>query len=159
MVDNAFFLHETEAMLTRLYNTAYSILRSRVDAEDAVQQGLLKAWSARNHARADTFRAWLARIVVNECRNVQRFRMRVIPFETVHPPETPFSPPNLDLSDAIAQLPEMIRIPFILKYLVCLSEQEVAFALRLPKTTVKNRLSKARKILRDTLADWEVIFE
>ena len=61
MVDGTLFLHETEEKLTRLYQTAYSILRTRQDAEDAVQQALLKAWASRAGAWPETFGPWLMR--------------------------------------------------------------------------------------------------
>lgn len=146
-------------MLSRLYGTAYYMLRSRADAEDAVQQGLMKAWAARDRANPQTFQAWLARIVVNECHNIQRHRMRVVPAETVEPASDAFAAPDPDLLDAVGRLPESLRIPFVLKYLTCLTEAEVARAMRLPASTIKSRLAKARRTLRDTLADWEVSFE
>lgn len=159
MVDNATFLRESEAMLTRLYNTAFYMLRSRADAEDAVQQGLMKAWAARDRAKPQTFQAWLARIVVNECHNIQRHRMRIVSSEAVAREEGSFAMPDPDLMDAVQGLPETLRVPFVLKYLSCLTEQEVAHAMRVPASTVKNRLSKARKTLRTQLADWEVSFQ
>lgn len=159
MVDTASFLRESEAMLGRLYQTAYYVLRARQDAEDAVQQGLMKAWAARGSARPDTFRAWLSRIVVNECRNIQRHRMRVVPSEMVAPKDEAWKPPDPDLAEAVERLPKAIRVPFVLKYVACLTEREVAEAMRVPVSTVKNRLARARKLLRDALADWEVTFE
>lgn len=159
MVDSSLFLQESEAMLTRLYAMAYHILSSKADAEDAVQQGLMKAWAAKNSVQKDKFKGWLARIIVNECRNIQRYRMRIVPSETVQQKQSTFAPPDIDLMDAIQQLPDAIRIPFILKYQACLTEEEVAFSMRLPKSTIKNRLSKARKMLRNSLTEWEVSFE
>jgi RNA polymerase sigma-70 factor (ECF subfamily) len=159
MVDGALFLCETEAKLTRLYQTAYSILHTRQDAEDALQQALLKAWSARAGARPETFGPWLMRIVLNECRNIQRHRMRVIPCEAVAAESETFTPPDPDLWNAVNALPESLRLPFSLKYVAQFSEREVAQAMHLPVSTIKNRLAKARKLLRAALADWEVSFE
>ena len=158
MVDSAFFMRESEAMLTRLYHTAYYMLTSKQDAEDAVQQALMKAWAARDRARPDTFQAWLARITVNECRNIQRHRHRVVPSDTVEQEGTPFHLPDPDLMTCVQSLPDALRIPFVLKYLACLSEQEVAHALHLPVSTIKNRLYRARQTLRRALEAWEVPF-
>ena len=159
MVDSSLFLQESEAMLAQLYATAYHILLSKADAEDAVQQGLMKAWTAKNSVQEGRFKGWLARIVVNECRNIQRHRMRIVPSETIEQAQSAFTPPDLDLADAIRRLPDAIRIPFLLKYQLCLTEDEVAFSMRLPKSTIKSRLSKARETLRTALADREVSFE
>lgn len=156
----ALFMQESEAMLPQLYGTAYTILRSRADAEDAVQQALMKAWASRGRVKPESFRGWLWRIVINECHNIQRHRMRVLPTETVEPGQADdFKPPDPDLADAVQALPETIRMPFVLKYLAGLTEREIAKAMRLPVSTIKNRLAKARQLLRDALTDWEVTFK
>jgi len=66
MMDAALFMREVQPMLTKLYRVAFCILRSQADAEDAVQQGLLKAWAAKDNIRLDSFQPWVTRIVVNE---------------------------------------------------------------------------------------------
>lgn len=48
------------------FRTAYGILHSRADAEDAVQQALLNAWRCRDKARDGLEKAWMMRIVINE---------------------------------------------------------------------------------------------
>lgn len=160
MVEAAQFLADTESQLTRFYQVAYSILRSRQDAEDAVQQALMKAWAARSKAQPATFTHWAMRIVVNECRNIQRYRMRVVPSDTIGEDESvDFCASNIDLWDAVGALPDNLRIPFSLKYVARLTEQEVANSLHMPVSTVKNRLFRARKELRVALSDWEVTFE
>jgi RNA polymerase sigma-70 factor (ECF subfamily) len=152
MVDAVFFMRAAEPMLTQLYRVAYCILRSRADAEDAVQQGMLKAWAVREKIRPDSFRPWVTRIVVNESRNIQRYRMRVTPSETVGT-EDSFEPPEPDIMEAVYALPEKLRIPFSLRYVANYQEREVADALRLPLNTVKSRLARARQSLRNTLAE------
>lgn len=159
MVDGALFLEQTEANLTRLYQAAYGILRTRQDAEDAVQQALMKAWAARLGARPETFVPWLMRIVINECRNIQRRRRWALPLEAAATRGEAFAPPDPDLWAAVGSLPESLRLPFTLKYVSRLTEREVAQAMRLPVSTVKNRLAKARRTLRAALAGWEVSFE
>lgn len=159
MVDETLFLDESRRQFARLYQVAYSILRTRQDAEDALQQALMKAWAARATGRPDTFIPWLTRIVVNECRNIQRYRMRVVPSEAPAEKTDEFTPPDIDLWHAIAALPEYLRVPFTLKYVTELTEREVAHATKLPLYTVKNRLKKARKVLRESLTGWEVSFK
>ena len=159
MVEEASFLSETEARFVRLYQVAYSILRTRQDAEDALQQALMKAWAARAGAHPETFGPWLTRIVVNECRNIQRYRMRVTPSEAVMPEPEAFAPPDPDLWNAVRALPESLRLPLTLKYVAQFTEREVAQAMHLPVSTVKNRLAKARRLLRAALNEWEVSFE
>ena len=77
MESNAFSRIADENM-QGLYRLSFSILHTRHDAQDAVQQGLLRAWERRETARPEQIRAWLTRIVINECHNIQRKRMRVV---------------------------------------------------------------------------------
>lgn len=158
MIDEGTFTREATVLLPVLHRIGMSILRAEADAQDAVQQGLLKAWDKRGQARPETLRAWMTRIIVNECRNIQRYRMRVVPTERVDEVGR-YDPPDLALADAVAALPEKLRTPFLLKYMEGYSEKEVAQAMQVPVTTVKNRLLRARRQLQAQLSDTEVIFE
>lgn len=152
MVDATRFMRESEQMLTGLYKIAYCILRSQADAEDAVQQGLMKAWAAKEKAKPDSFRAWVSRIVINEARNIQRYRMRVTPTDTLAM-QGVYDPPDTGVMEAVIALPEKLLSPFSLKYVGGYSEREVADTLHLPLSTVKKRLAKARQTLRDKLTE------
>lgn len=157
MADRQEYERVAQEALPMLYRIAMGILRSDADARDAVQQALLKGWEKKENARPGKFRGYLTRILVNECRNIQRYRMRVFPAEV--PPAVESMPPDYqDLYDAIYALPEDLRLPLLLKYARDLSEKEAAAALGIPVTTFKNRLHRARKALRNTL-DREVMFE
>lgn len=159
MVDDATFTRESSELLPVLYRVSMSILHARFDAQDAVQQGLLKAWEHRNRARPESLRAWLTRIVINECRNIQRARMRVLPVACIREESPQFTPADTALSDAIETLPDKLKIPLLLRYMEQYSEREIALALGLPVTTVKNRLYRARSALKKMLTDSEVTFE
>jgi RNA polymerase sigma-70 factor (ECF subfamily) len=64
---------------SRLYHTAYAVLHNREDAEDALQDGMCKAYaSLRSFQGRSTFSTWLTRIVVNSSRMVRRSK-------TTHP--------------------------------------------------------------------------
>lgn len=157
MADRQEYERVAQEALPMLYRIAMGILRSDADARDAVQQAMLKGWEKKENARPGKFRAYLTRILVNECRNIQRYRMRVFPAEV--PPAVESMPPDYqDLYDAIYALPEDLRLTLLLKYARDLSEKEAAAALGIPVTTFKNRLHRARKALRNTL-DREVMFE
>lgn len=133
------------------FRTAYGILHSRADAEDAVQQALLNAWRCRDKARDGLEKAWMMRIVINECYTILRRQSRCRPGEI---PEAPWIPPeDTGLYDAIQTLPESLRTPFLLKYMEGLTEAETAAALGLPVSSVKNRLFRARRQLRKLLRE------
>ena len=157
MIDRLEFERAAQELLTPLYRIAISILRRDADARDAVQQALLKAWEKRERIEQDSFRAYISRITVNECRNVQRRRMREVPLEAPPVPET-VTADYRDLYEALYELPDDYRLCVVLKYLQGYSEREAAGTLSIPITTFKTRLHRARKLLRKLL-DREVTFE
>jgi RNA polymerase sigma-70 factor (ECF subfamily) len=157
MVDQQEYEQISMDLLPTLYKIGYSMLRSTPDTQDAIQQALMKAWEKKHTVKAGGYRAFLTRIVINECYNIQRHRMRVIPAELSYLPAGA-SPDYRELYETIDKLPEDLRLPLILKYLYDQSEKEAARALGGPVTTFKNRLHRARKTMRKLL-DREVVFE
>lgn len=134
------------------FRIAISILRNTADAEDAVQQALLKGWASRCKMYDGSERAWITRIVINECRNIQRHRMRMIPVETL--PEVKEMPSDESIvRTAVLSLPEKLRLPLLLKYMEGMTETEAAEALHISKGTLKGRLFRARKALEKQLKE------
>ena len=149
-MDESTYIALCQQHLAAFYRMALSITGTRQDAEDAVQQTLLKAWQHRLKARTGLERAWIMRILVNECYTLLRQRKRAIPMEElpVHAADMPTDSP---LREAIRALPETLRTPILLKYMEGMTEKEVAEALHLPVSSVKNRLFRARKLLKQEL--------
>jgi RNA polymerase sigma-70 factor (ECF subfamily) len=113
MVDQQEYEQISAELLPVLYKIGYSILRNTPDTQDAVQQALMKAWEKRQTVRTGGYRAFLTRVVINECRNIQLHRMRVIPVELFYIPSVP--PPDYrELYEAIGRLPDGLRLPLIL---------------------------------------------
>lgn len=153
------FARAAEENMQSLYRLSVSILHTSYDAQDAVQQGLLRAWERLDTARPEQFRAWLTRIVINECHNIQRRRMRVVPVEQMPEGVAPddLTAAENELRGAIENLPEKLRVPLLLRYMEGYSEKEIAQTLGVPVTTVKNRLFRARRAVRVKI-DGEVTF-
>lgn len=145
MTEQAFVdaVREAKPMLFRL---AYTILRSTEDCADALQDALEHAWRKLPTLKnADAFRSWMARIVINCSHNILRKRkLRTVPLDEALP--TPAAEDN-GLMDALSLLAESYRVPLILHYLEGMPIAEVAAALHLPQGTVKNRLSRGRRLL------------
>lgn len=144
-----------EAQIILLMNTLYrvssSLLPRRQDQYDAVQNCLLRAWQRRESLRnPESFRPWLMRILINECHRIHRADRRI---SLADAPEQSQEMPDTTLRDAIRALPEHIRIPVMLHYLEGLSIQEVAQATAAPQGTVKTRLRRGRKLLRDQIEE------
>ena len=156
MISSEQFTSEVTALSSTLFRLCISILRSEQDAQDAVQQGLMKAWAAKDGIRPETFRSWLTRIIINECHNIQRHRQRVFPVETVDIAGETYIPEDFELKAAIDALPEKLRTPLLLFYMENYLEREIATALHISVVAVKNRLFRARKNLQAALKDKEV---
>jgi RNA polymerase sigma-70 factor (ECF subfamily) len=158
----------------RLYRTAWSVLRNRADAEDAVQDGYLKAFAAiDSFAGASSLSTWLTRIVLNEAlgrrrsaqRKLSQLRAQSVAViddyrENLMGGSAASSSPEVDaarrqiaslLEQAIADLPEAFRIVFMLREVEGLSVEETAEALQIAPPTVKTRLLRARRRLQATL--------
>lgn len=151
-MDEATYLALSQAHMPSFYRVAYSLVGNRPDAEDAVQQALLCAWTHRQKARPGAERAWMMRIVVNECYNILRRRRKAIPVADV-PQGTHARMEPTPLQEAVRALPESLRTPLLLKYMEGMSEKEVASALGIPVSSVKSRLFRARKKLQTQLSE------
>ena len=151
IMDKSEFTRRVTDMRDRLYRVACGMLREREDRLDALQEAVLKAWAKRDGLRnEDYFETWLTRILINECRNLQRAQRRMLPLESV-PERGTDGDIDVPLRDAVLALDEKLRLVVILHYMNGYSVAEVARILRLPEGTVKTRLRKARGELKDML--------
>jgi RNA polymerase sigma-70 factor (ECF subfamily) len=154
--------------LTPLLRLALAIIGDEVDARDAVQQACVKAWRGLPGLReAEHFDAWLRRILTNECRAALRGRRR----RRVHEIAVSHIDPDFDmersatpspdpaeraeqlevLGRAFDRLDANARILLALHHLEGRSVAEISAELRLPATTIKWRLYRARAALRAAL--------
>ena len=143
------------------FRVAYVITRNAADAEDAVQDALVKAWRALGRFRAgEPLRPWLLHIAANEARNRrrsagrrERLTLRVAAFsgEAAPSPEDALltTSDRARLLDALEALPEPAREVLACRYLLDLSEDETAAALGVRLGTVKSRSARALEKLRE----------
>jgi len=156
----------------RLYRIARGILRNDAEAEDVVQEAYVNAFTHLDGFRGDSSLAtWLARITVNEALGrlrrerpavdldtfeAQRTEAQIIQFpQTVasdDPERTMAQREILQLVErATDNLPEIFRIVFITRVIEGMSVEETADLLGLRKETVKSRLHRARRLVREQL--------
>ena len=147
------------------FRTAWVITGSAADAEEAAQDGFLKAHAALGRFREGSpFRPWLLTIVANEARNRvmaagrrERLALRVAeerrPGGAVPSPEAALldSEQRDELLTAMAELSATDREAIACRYLLDLSEEETAAALGCARGTVKSRLSRALARLRERM--------
>ncbi|MBQ9264893.1 MAG: sigma-70 family RNA polymerase sigma factor [Clostridia bacterium] len=144
------FARQVVGQTDRMYRVAYTLLRCDADCRDAMQEAALKAWEKRGDLREEAyFATWLTRILINECRAIQRKRARQGDMDAVPEPSAP--PPDITLSLALQSLPEKLRLPLTLHAVEGMSYAEIAQVLRIPRTTVTGRIHRAKQQLRKEL--------
>ena len=147
----------------RLYGLCLTLCANSFDADDLYQDTWLKA--VKNISQYDEsreFEPWLTRICVNTYRNRLRRIMKSPIFDAFSSEEektavmesiaAPESEDYSRLHEAIDRLPEKLRITVILFYFRDMDIEQTAQALNIPPGTVKSRLSKARKLLKEVLS-------
>ena len=145
-------------MKKTLYHVACGILRSEADREDAVQEAILKAWEKRDSLKNDdAFRAWVTRILVNECYDICRRSGKVIVLDELPESIVPEDTEGRELRDLIMQMDDIYRMPIIMFYIEGFSIREISSALHIPEGTVKSRLFAGRAKLRSVLGEEEEV--
>ncbi|MEO7634076.1 MAG: RNA polymerase sigma factor [Sphingomicrobium sp.] len=157
----------TAAYNQRLFRAAWSILKDRCEAEDAVQSTYLKAFSSLHQFEArSSLATWLTRIAINEAlarlRILTRRRSRleaegvtmIDDYRPVDAPDQALAREQLRgiMERAIADLSDAFRTVFVLRDVEGLSVDDTSAALGIPAATVKSRLFRARRKLQLSLA-------
>ncbi len=147
-----------------MFAIAYGILQSREEAEDAVQDALIKAWKSRWRVRdPEKFPAWLATITRFRARDVFRKR-RKLPEDlerhvALATPEQSEGGLDRHVHSALAALPELHRSALTLRYFEEMDYQSIEKLLGISNGALRGILGRAlatmRKKLRPALASLE----
>ncbi|WP_170578171.1 RNA polymerase sigma factor [Ruegeria arenilitoris] len=154
----------------RLFRVARGIVNSDAEAEEALQEAYLSAFSKlqgfREHA---SFSTWITRIVINTSRMQRRRERTAEEYNTVDETSAPsvimFPGQNSELPDAtlgraqlrdllesaVSDLPPHLRLPFLLREAEEMSILAIATELQVNPITVKTRLYRARRRLQTTI--------
>lgn len=166
------FQHEAVKHLASLYNFALWLAKNEGDAADLVQETYLRALRFRHRFQPGTnLRAWLFKILRNAFIDSYWRRHResvtdeadaeqgsVTLAETEGVGGVGSAPIDrlvrMDLSEALGQLPEQFRMAILLSDVEGLSIEEIAEVMDCPQNTVKTRLFRGRRLLREQLKDY-----
>jgi len=155
-----------------LLQIAVASTRNASDAEDIVQEALMRGYRGISRFRGDCpLRIWLSRIVIrvaiNHHRSLSRRLKRWVFFADLDVAYDDgsvqeFEPPDpaglfdreaiMDLRKHVNRLPDEFRMPLVMLAVDGLTIPEIAGILEIPEGTVKSRIFYARKRLKDTLA-------
>lgn len=159
--DEAAFRLLVERHIDRAFGIALRLLGSRADAEDVVQDTMLKVWTHRGQwerGRAK-FSTWLYRVVTNRCIDLHR-RPRTDNVDAVPEPidAKPDAISNMQreevsqlLEAAMQRLPEQQRVAVILSYHENMSNGEIAEVMSTTVAAVESLLKRGRQQLREIL--------
>ncbi len=163
-------------MLDSLYGAALRMTRNPADAEDLVQETMLRAFRSFDRFEPGTnLKAWLFRILTNAYINTYRKKQRepqkvsqdqVEDFDLYqelkdHDPELSRTPETIvldslvdsDILEAIEDLPEQFRLAVVLSDIEGFSYAEMAEIMGVPMGTVMSRLHRGRRALQKRLWD------
>lgn len=156
----------------RLYRLARAALRDDAEAKDALQDAYLRAYRSIGQFRGEAaLSTWLSRLVLNECNARRRRSLRrenIVSIVNTDPsmdafsrvPDSGESPDNHTareqirrvLERKVSELPEPLRLVFVLRSIEELSVEEVADTLSVSPDVVRSRHFRAKGMLREALA-------
>jgi len=148
------------AHLDAAYNLARWLSRSPADADDIVQEAMLRAWRAFGNARTETVKPWLLAIVRNCCRDHLGRRAQWQPLDDARVQALPADAPSPEdqaawraerarLDGLLGKLPAEFREVLVLREMEDMSYREIAEVTGAPIGTVMSRLARARALLKD----------
>jgi len=156
----------------RLYRIARGVLRNNAEAEDAVQEAYVSAFThLASYRGQSSLAAWLSRIAMNEALGRLRRRRHTVDIATLEDTRTeakiiqfPLAAQTDDPERTMAQrqilqlveettdaLPEAYRLVFVTRVIEGMSVEETADLLGIKPETVKTRLHRARQLVREQL--------
>ncbi len=135
-----------------MYRLAAGILQNRQDAEDAVGEAILRAYENIGKLKnTEKFKAWIMQITANEARKIYNQRKRTFPSEYLEELLPLFEDEHHELWDIVMKLDVVFREVIILFYYEQLSIREIGQVLKVKEGTVKSRLSRGKRQLREML--------
>lgn len=146
------------ALQDTLFRVSFSLLPSRYDQEDAVQESIRIALQKLHTLRQEQFfSTWLIRILINECYRILRKKRREVPSEEI----IVYLPQGADseVIDALMKLDAKLRLPIMLHYVEGYTIKEIATMLHIPEGTVKTRMNRGRKLTRLELEEGGLGYE
>lgn len=146
-----------------VYRMCYVYLRERTLAEDAGQETFIKAYRHLDdfiglHAKSE--KAWLMRIAINTCKDCRRtvwFKSLThrVAMDDIPEPAGEAERLDRDLTDEIMRLPTKLKEVVLLFYYQELTYDEITQVLGIGRTTVFQRLAKAKQLLKGRLERWD----
>ena len=138
-----------------VFRVAFGYMKNRDDADDITQNVFLKLFKSDTAFETpEHLRSWLIRVAVNECKSV--FRMPWRKMENIEDYAEQLAmptPKHTELLSTVMGMPEKYRVIIYLFYYEEYSTEEIAGLLGIPPATVRTRLARGRKRLKNILTE------
>ena len=140
----------------KLYRMCWSYLKNNTDVEDVFHNTIIKVVENIDKLKNEqAFERWFVSILLNECRKILRDRRKVQPLSYIELSDTACSPEeqaeNLDLINGLKNINDEYKELIILKYCSGYSQKEIAEILHMPLGTVKTKIFRGLRRLREIL--------
>lgn len=143
----------------RLFAAAFSVCRDPADADDAVQETLIKYYTlGKEYESEEHIRAWLLRVAINRARDMASsfWKRKRVSWEEYMEGLAFEEPEDSCLFEAVMRLPDKYRAAIHLFYYEEYSIREIAGILSCREGTVKSQLSRGRQLLKQMLEEaWD----
>lgn len=135
-----------------LYRIAFVMMKNAFDAEDAVQDTLIKYMECQKRFASEEYRkAWLIRVIINLCKNRLRFYRNHPKISMEQLSRYYMAKEDTRIMDSLLLLPQKYREVLMLYYVEGYQGKEIAAMLRLSENTVRKRLERGRRKLSELL--------
>ena len=141
-----------------VYRLALCRLQNQADAEDVYQEVFLRLLrEPEQDWEPEHLKAWLLRTALHRCADVGRFRLRwkIVPLDAASELARPEKAEAAELWDAVGRLPEKLRTVVHLYFGEGYRTEEIACMVGVPSATVRTRLHRAKRKLKDLLGGIE----
>ncbi|TQR20769.1 sigma-70 family RNA polymerase sigma factor [Psychrobacillus vulpis] len=152
--DEQAFLQLIKMHKEALYRTAFAFLKNEHDAVEAMQEVTFRAYQKIHTVKDPKYmKTWLIRIMMNYCQDQLKKRKRFISNEVLQEIGFHSNDTTLEIEEAIASLTNSEQKLIFLKYFQETKIKDIAELEKIPEGTVKSRLHKALKSLRNFLTE------
>jgi RNA polymerase sigma-70 factor (ECF subfamily) len=137
-----------------LYRTAYAFLKNEHDAIEAVQEITVRAYQKIHTVKDPTYlKTWLIRVMINYCQDQVRLKKRYTSDELVAEMESHANFTSIEMEEALEKLTLAEQKLIHMMYFQDVKIKEIAVIERIPEGTVKSRLHKTLRTLRNFLSE------
>ena len=140
----------------RIFSAAFSVCRNKADADDVVQETLIRYFSLDKEFESEEhLKAWLLRVAINRAKDITSsfWRRNTVAWEDYMEELAFEEPEDSRLFEAVMNLPEKYRAVIHLFYYEDYAVEEIASILRRPAGTIKSQLNRGRTLLKTMLQE------